>query len=175
MHPPSKARFDTAYAPLYAAPPTAPADRIDLHQALTDPENQPNQYGVQFLMHGAKMAFRIGNRQFCLDYEPDEPGEFEFMRDALVSAFSIFTPDVKIAQQPDPAPPADSVLEDAARYRWLRDPASNVALVLDKRTGYVPADERFSGVGGYHTYEYRAGEELDAAIDAARKQGASHD
>lgn len=74
-----------------------------LRQILLDPENQPNQYGVQFLMHGPKMAFKIGARQFTLDYEPDEPGEFEFMRDALISAFSIFTPDVKLAQQPAPS------------------------------------------------------------------------
>lgn len=62
---------------------------------------------------------------------------------------------------------ANSNARDAARYRWLRDPQSDVALVLDKRTGYVPADERIPGIGGYHTYEYRAGEELDAAIDEA--------
>lgn len=59
---------------------------------------------------------------------------------------------------------------DAERYRWLRDPKNDVALVLDKRTGYVPEDEQIPGVGGYHAYEYRAGVELDAAIDAARKE-----
>ncbi|GAB1835939.1 hypothetical protein MyNCGM121_27130 [Achromobacter xylosoxidans] len=53
------------------------------------------------------------------------------------------------------------------RYRWLRDPQTDVALVLDKRTGYVPEDESVPGVGGYYMYEYRAGEELDAAIDSA--------
>ncbi len=62
---------------------------------------------------------------------------------------------------------ANANARDAARYRWLRDPQTDVALVLDKRTGYVPEDERVRGVGGYYTYEYRAGEELDAAIDAA--------
>lgn len=65
------------------------------------------------------------------------------------------------------AAPAAGDARDAARYRWLRDPQSDVALVLDKRTGYVPEDERIPGVGGYHTYEYRAGDELDAAIDEA--------
>lgn len=64
------------------------------------------------------------------------------------------------------APAAGDAL-DAKRYRWLRDPKTDPALVLDKRTGYVPEDESVPGVGGYHTYEYRAGEELDAAIDAA--------
>lgn len=68
--------------------------------------------------------------------------------------------------RPADAPAAGDAL-DAARYRWLRDPQTDVALVLDKRTGYVPEDESVPGVGGYHTYEYRAGEELDAAIDAA--------
>lgn len=62
-----------------------------LHQILTDPENQPNQYGVEFLMHGPKFAFKVGTQQFTLDYEPTEPGDFEFMRDALIRAFSVFT------------------------------------------------------------------------------------
>ena len=34
LHPPSKARFDTAYAPLYAAPPTAQAEGWTAEQAL---------------------------------------------------------------------------------------------------------------------------------------------
>lgn len=70
------------------------------------------------------------------------------------------------APQPSPAAQGDAL--DAARYRWLRDPTTNVALVLDKRTGYVPEDELVPGVGDDHAYEYRAGDELDAAIDAAR-------
>lgn len=58
--------------------------------------------------------------------------------------------------------------KDAERYRWLRNPTQDVALVIDKVTGEVPADE--FGCGGYRTYEYRAGDELDAAIDAALEQ-----
>lgn len=57
--------------------------------------------------------------------------------------------------------------KDAERYRWLRNPDTDVSLVIDKRTGWVPPDEHVEGVGGYHTYEYRAGEELDTAIDSA--------
>lgn len=57
--------------------------------------------------------------------------------------------------------------KDAERYRWLRNPATDVALVLDKRTNWVPADDAVIGVGGYWQYEYRAGEELDAAVDQA--------
>jgi hypothetical protein len=56
---------------------------------------------------------------------------------------------------------------DAARYRWLRNPDIDVGMVLDKRTGWVPPEEGMPGIGGYHTYEYRAGDELDAAIDQA--------
>lgn len=74
-----------------------PAVREPLHQVLTDPENQPNQYGVEFGMRGSQMTFTIGSQSFTLAYEPDEPGEFEYMRDMLIKAFSIFTPDVKIA------------------------------------------------------------------------------
>lgn len=56
--------------------------------------------------------------------------------------------------------------KDAERYRWLRCPKQDVSLVLDKRTGYVPiSDDGLAG--GYWIYEYRAGDELDAAIDAA--------
>jgi len=61
---------------------------------------------------------------------------------------------------------------DAARYRWLRDPESKPALVLDKVTGYVPWHEG-TDTGGYSTYEYRCGDELDAAIDAALSPPAS--
>ena len=63
------------------------------------------KHGVIFLMHGEKMAFRIGNQQFTLDYQPSEPGEFEFMRDAIIHALSHFTPSVKndfAAQQAEP-------------------------------------------------------------------------
>lgn len=60
----------------------------------------------------------------------------------------------------------DALVADARRYRWLRDPNSNVALVLDKATGWVEYHEG-TQTGGYATYEYRAGEELDAAIDNA--------
>jgi hypothetical protein len=58
--------------------------------------------------------------------------------------------------------------EDAERYRWLRNPTTDVALVIDKVTGEVPADE--CGGGGYRTYEYRAGADLDEAIDRARSE-----
>jgi len=66
-----------------------------LRQVITDPENQPNQYGVVFGMRGPKMTFSIGVQTFILDYEPDEPGDFEFMSDMLIHAFSTFTHDVK--------------------------------------------------------------------------------
>ncbi len=69
----------------------------EVFQALIDPENQPNQYGVEFGMHGPKMRFSIGKQSFTLDYEPDEPGEFDFMKRMLCHALSVFTPDVKIA------------------------------------------------------------------------------
>lgn len=67
-------------------------------------------------------------------------------------------------------PPAQQVEKDAQRYRWLRNPDQDVALVLDKQKEWVHPDDAVPGVGGYWAYEYRAGEELDAAIDAAIAQ-----
>ena len=52
--------------------------------------------------------------------------------------------------------PADSVLEDAERYRWLRDVGDPTWVPFRIRTGYSAA-------------------QVDDAIDAARKQGANHD
>lgn len=48
---------------------------------------------------------------------------------------------------------------DVGRYRWLRNPSQDVGLVLDKRVGETDY--------GHLVLEYRAGEELDTAIDAA--------
>lgn len=61
---------------------------------------------------------------------------------------------------------ADALRVDAMRYRWLRNPDQDVSLVLDKVTGYVEYHEG-TQTGGYNTYEFRAGDELDKAIDAA--------
>lgn len=64
----------------------------------------------------------------------------------------------------------EGLKKDAERYRWLRNPDTDVGLVIDKVTGEIPYDEG-TRTGGYHTYEYRAGEELDTAIDAAMEKG----
>jgi hypothetical protein len=50
--------------------------------------------------------------------------------------------------------------KDAERYRWLRNPTVDVGFVLDKCVGHLES--------GHGIYEYKAGEELDNAIDAAR-------
>lgn len=49
--------------------------------------------------------------------------------------------------------------QDAARYRWLRGSATDIGNVIDKPFG--------KHADGHQMYEYRAGEELDNAIDAA--------
>ena len=54
--------------------------------------------------------------------------------------------------------PADSVLEDAARYRWLRERSSTMFVNIS-----------INGEGA------EIAETLDSAVDAARKQGANHD
>jgi len=68
-----------------------------------------------------------------------------------------------------PTQAADSVLEDAARYRWLRIHA----------IGAFRTNNGNGPVSVYHLSRIPAlagiPEETDAAIDAARKQGANHD
>ena len=64
---------------------------------------------------------------------------------------------------------ADSVLEDAARYRWLRDTANSL-----QSTG--PLVFNAPGDGSEMKWTYALyGAALDNAVDAARKQGANHD
>lgn len=67
---------------------------------------------------------------------------------------------------PTPAKAPTDVARDAERYRWLRDPSTDPGLVLDKQVGFMEYDEG-TRTGGYPVYEYRSGEELDKAIDAA--------
>lgn len=55
---------------------------------------------VDFGMRGENMFFQIGNQSFLLDYKPEEPGEFEFMKAMLLSAFSRITHGVKTESQP---------------------------------------------------------------------------
>jgi hypothetical protein len=64
--------------------------------------------------------------------------------------------------------PADSVQEDAARYRWLRDEAHPDGVVNDDIHVHVDSLH-------YPNRWALIGPELDAAVDAARKQGVSHD
>lgn len=51
---------------------------------------------------------------------------------------------------------------DAKRYRWMRNPSTDPASVIDKRVG--------DSVTGFGIWEYKAGDELDAAIDAAMER-----
>ena len=96
----------TPSAEQQAATKAAPQQKAHhLTQALTDPENQPNQYGVEFGMSGQQMHFKIGNQLFRLAYEPDDQQEFEFMKRMLIHAFSTFTPDVKAAPQQEAQEP----------------------------------------------------------------------
>ena len=69
--------------------------------------------------------------------------------------------------------PADSVLEDAARYRWLFDARTEaqVANVHDTVDTPLPQDEVLSRLQGF----YMSKAHVDAIVDAARKQGANHD
>ena len=56
----------------------------------------------------------------------------------------------------------ESLKKDAARYRWLRDESIDPGAVIDKNVGIFNSED-----GGYPIWEYRAGKELDDAIDTA--------
>lgn len=110
------------------------------------------------------------------DYEPTAR-EISVARDAICREFGNNGTDgyyIRILKAIHGAMPALSEELDARRYRWLRDPDVDVALVIDKVTGDVPTTEGLAG-GGYKLYEYRAGEELDAAIDNAIAASAPRD
>ena len=69
--------------------------------------------------------------------------------------------------------PADSVLEDADRYRWLFGARTDAQAVSVSETVFkpLPQDEVLSHLQGF----YMSKTVVDALVDAARKQGANHD
>lgn len=68
-----------------------------------------------------------------------------------------------------PAQAADSVLEDAARYRWLFGARTDAQAVSVSETVFkpLPQDEVLSHLQGF----YMSKAVVDALVDAARKQG----
>jgi hypothetical protein len=68
---------------------------------------------------------------------------------------------------------AESVLEDAARYRWLFGARTEAQSACVPETVFkpLPQDEVLSHLQGF----YMSKPVVDALVDAARKQGASHD
>ncbi|HTH09708.1 MAG TPA: hypothetical protein VMA55_09065, partial [Acidovorax sp.] len=69
--------------------------------------------------------------------------------------------------------PADSVLEDAARYDWLFGARTDAQVSSEISTVFnpLPQDEVISHLQGF----YMSKSEVNALVDAARKQGANHD
>ena len=60
----------------------------------------------------------------------------------------------------------EALRKDADRYRWLRDDSIDPGTVIDKKVGVFNSED-----GGYPIWEYRTGDELDSAIDAAMTKG----
>ena len=109
---------------------TEPAPSPEVLQALTDPESQPNQFGVVFGMRGPRMFFTIGNQSFDLAYEPDSTEEFEFMKRMLCSAFSTFTPDVRTAPAPSTAGERDRTIVSLPIPASASDLKSDIAELI---------------------------------------------
>ena len=151
----------------------APADRIDLHQALTDPENQPNQYGVEFGMSGPHMHFKIGNQLFKLAYEPDEQEDFDFMKRMLVNVFTTFTHDVKTAPQPSPTAQAAESVPAVDGALEVADAMADSQYLAGVSAGWNAANADDPNAALQKLHESRAG--YLKPLSAARKQGANHD
>ena len=103
--------------------------------------------------------------------EPGRAGAVTVLLSEQIPVKHLQDRDVIVDATP-PAQAADSVLEDAARYRWLRDqnnPLENYDYVRRELNG----TSCYHMVGGVR--ELKSGPELDSATDAARKQGANHD
>lgn len=130
--------------PLYTAPqpsPTAPATQ------------QPEGDVVAYLDVGANGYLDLGS-----ELSEDALQQLPKGRHALVIAGTYGIDGYVAAPQPSyTAQAADSVQEDAARYRWLRE-----------------GNDAKHGAAWYVAVNLY-GCEWDAAIDAARKQGASND
>ncbi len=162
-----RAALSAGQATAAPAQPAAQQGAQHLAQALTDRENQPNQYGVEFGMSGTHMHFKIGNQLFKLAYEPDEQEEFDFMKRMLVNAFTTFTHDVNTAPQPSPAAQGDAL--DAARYRWLAASCRSTSEHWGGRWSII--------IDGPAPKSHDSEDDFDAAIDAARaaQEGKGHD
>lgn len=64
---------------------------MTVHQTPGDlrpsqPVRTGGEVALTFGMRRGKMTFTIGTQSFALDYEPTEPGEFEFMQAMLTKA-----------------------------------------------------------------------------------------
>ena len=110
--------------------------------------------------------FGGGNVEWWQDYIR---AELARAHDFYASQWPSATPAAELATLREKAAMVDELRKDAERYRWLRDPSVYVGKVIDKVAGYEFMTE--FGIGGYLIYEYRAGSELDEAIDAAAAQG----
>lgn len=131
----------------------------ELNAALSAVTAELTAADIAYRIRGDVIAELTAERDRLRDEKGDPAGSFEkcmqAMRDRDEHAKTIDHLRAEV----------ETLRKDAERYRWLRNPDQDVALVLDKVTGEIPVDK--FGCGGYRTYEYRAGVELDDAIDAA--------
>lgn len=150
---------DVTVIPLYAAP-QAP-ERAAQSAGVPDDETVAAQ--------ARYMAVRVGLPSYGNSgFGPWQPAPMPKEGDLLKGVDSVgYAYEIRLLYAAPQAPAVQADLRDAERYRWLRDPDSDVSLVIDKRTTWNEYDEG-TRTGGHWNYEYRAGDELDAAIDAAR-------
>lgn len=90
----------------------------ELKALFATTKEEATHNGIEFLMHGKNMAFKIGNQMFTLAHEPDEPGDFEFMKGALLHALSTITPDVNVTflAKLDQANTKDAIAQAVDRF-----------------------------------------------------------
>lgn len=129
-------------------------ERLAAESAPAEPVN------VEFGMRGKNMVFKIGNQSFLLDYKPDEEGEFELMRDMLLSAFSRITHGVKTASEP----------VNARLVEALRRVSSTLGAIGDLPSMKADVDSALSAAEAQQAEPVRlTDEEIEAVEEIQRK------
>lgn len=131
-------------------------DDLDLEAIIASATGKPAERDCGMTLSPSDVGFLAARvRRLCDTFGHKYPAkeDDEFIVGVAGSIIGSLLTNLELKQPAANGVP-DDVAKDAARYRWLRSPTQDVGNVIDKQV--------VEGV-----WEYRAGDELDSAIDAA--------